>query len=163
MARFAASVSGQSTLKVQLTAPTLGTNEICAVHASSEVAIGTVSRPQLLRPFAPGIGRPNQYIIQPFVGQGVPVGARDAAQGTAGAPISPAPETLSNSRVVTNFSIEPDMPIRVDPTVQAPITMFIRFDPGKGMVLPSGASVVLYAVSSQLDHTWTGSLEWEES
>lgn len=158
MARFSAGVHGQSTLKLQLTAPFQGADEITAITAFSEVEIGRASRPQLIRPLTAGVGRTFANAIQPFSGQGVPAGARD---GT-GVPVTTGPENGSLSRVSTVFTIEPEMPIVVKPSIQTPIFMRWSATPGRGVIVPANASIVLYATSSQIDHTWGAHIEWEE-
>lgn len=160
MARFTAGVNSQSTLKIQLTAPPTGWDEITAISAASQVEIGTVSRPQLIRPITAGVGTSSHEAIQPLSGQGVPRDARTGAPG--GTPVSPGASSLSASTFVTNFSIEPEMPIVVNPTIRAPISMHVRLSPGRGVIVPAGESIVLYAVSSQVDHLWLGRVEWEE-
>lgn len=165
MARFSAGVGGQSTLKLQLTAPPSGRVEILAVEAFSEIGIGTCSRPVLLRPLTAGIGTANNETIQPFALTGVPVGSRDrtlAISNSVGIPVSASQGVQSQCVVVTDFTTPPSLPIVINPTYAAPLFTFNRLNPGKGIIVNSGESIILYAVSSQLEHTWNGRIEWEE-
>lgn len=136
MARFKASRSLQTPLRIQLGTTSSGYIEVVGVISEGENSKGIASRPVLSRPSTPGKGTGVAQKLDPR---------------------SPAAMTA----VVTNFNVAPSYPSVDIGSFNLPQRVEWRATQGNGCIVGPSDYVLFYAFASN-GHTMTGEIEWEE-
>ena len=152
MALFQVTVRGRSPLSIQLTAPSDASIRVAGWSVLGDGAFGKTSRPVLYRPSSPGVARASEETAI------VSCLSQDGKSSPAAA-------------VATAFSVPPSTPETFQSTAALPYRSSERFHPGIE-VLPK-ESIVLYAATdfeagslenteALPNHSWSGTLTWEE-
>ena len=138
--RYVGSVAGAAPLRMQLGTLSTSVARVVGITACGESAAGAASRPFLVRPLTPGLG------LSASVGKLSP-GSSD--------PVSTLINTFSSAPSTPSVpSLSFNLPVRVVWTAPTDQGVLVG---GQGV-----ADYVLLYANAADEHTWTGSLTWEE-
>jgi hypothetical protein len=140
MSRFSCVGPFMSPLLIQLSTNTTGQGSYASVFAAEAAiqVVGTISRPILYRPAAPGTLSLASPAIRSWV-----------------------PDTPSYTFVASSFTSNPSIPTVSTGAFPQPITISWMTDPSNGIVVATGGALVLYATATN-GAAWKGGISWEE-